>query len=297
MAQHTQDSLRRRVEERRNRASPVRIERVATQVDGSDEHLAHISSHVTSELKRRMSEMDADTRVAAPAQAAETLRDFGGLRTREQLESHLLERLSLDAFAPATTFDLTIQSGTKFFGPPYDRDWSEGNGFGALARFDGRAFTINKDDGFSAAGIGFYLTTTETVLAAVTPQGTYDWSWSAFGDLPSARSRGGMGLTIYADSQPQPMLSHQPVLWSVSGVTTLAGDKGSGRITAAASPAFGLGTVPLAPALVQMVPGSTYLVWVWSWQIARGTNGPFIAFTSFDMPLVTINAGPPIILR
>jgi hypothetical protein len=257
MAKDMHDSLGRRLEERKRRTSPVRIERVIKSAEGTEAHLALVSSHVVSELKRRMSEMEAETYVAATAQEAVALRDFGGLRTREQHESHLLERLSLDVFAPTTTFDLTIRSGTRFFGPPYDQDWSEGNGVGTLARFDGRAFTINKDDGFSAAGIGFYLTTTETVLAAVTPQGTYDWSWAAFGDLPSARSRGGMGLTIYAQGQQQPTLSHQPVLWSVSGVTALSGDKGSGRIATAASPAFGLGTVPLAPALVQMVPGSS----------------------------------------
>ncbi|HKO47837.1 MAG TPA: hypothetical protein VJV79_08940 [Polyangiaceae bacterium] len=278
--------------------SPVRIERVAKNVETRERHLALVSSHVTSELERRMSEMEADTRVpAAAAQPLDGLAEFGGLRTRDQLESHLLERLSLDVFAPATTFKLTVQSGTKVFGPPYDQDWSEGSGFGNSARFSGRALTINKDDGFSAAGVGFYLTTTETVLAAIRPQGNYDWNWAAFGDLPSARSRGGMGLTIYTDGQQQPTLSHQPVLWSVSGVTTLAGDKGSGQIAAAASPAFGLGTIPLAPALLQMSPGSTYLVWVWTWQIAQGTDGPFIAFSKFDMPLVTIDAGPPIALR
>ena len=242
--------------------------------------------------------MDADTRLEAVATTSSgSLQDFGGLETREQLESHLVERLSLETLGPQTTFDLTVQTGTRVFGPPYDEDWSEGNGMGVFARFDGRAFTISKNNAFSAAGIGFYLTTTETVLAAITPQGTYDWNWGAFADLPSARSRGGMGLTIFTDGQQQPTLSHQPVLWSVSGMTALSGEKGSGRIADAASPAFGLGTVPLAPALVQMVPGSIYLVWVWSWQIARETGGPFIAFSSFSMPFVTINAGPPIVIR
>jgi hypothetical protein len=298
MSKYMHDSIRRRVEERRTQASAVRIERIAKDVESGERHLSLMSSHVTSELKRRMIEMDADTNVAtATAHSSDALREFGGLRTREQLESHLVERLSLDVFTPSTTFDLTVQSGTRFLGPPYDQDWSEGNGMGAFARFDGRALTITKDNGFSAAGIGFFLSTTETVLAAITPQGTCDWSWAAFGDLPSARSRGGMGLTIYTDGQQQPTHSHQPVLWSVSGVTAFTGDKGSGRIADAASPAFGLGTVRLAPALLQMVRGSTYLVWVWSWQIARETGDPFIAFSSFDMPLVTIHAGPPVIIH
>jgi hypothetical protein len=107
-----------------------------------------------------------------------------------------------------------------------------------------------------------------------------------------------MGITIYTNSEPQPTMSRQPVLWSVSGMTTLSGQKGSGRIADAASPAFGFGTVPLAPALVNLVPGSRYLVWVWCWQTARlEKDDPFIAFLGFSLPFVTIDAGPPILIH
>ena len=107
-----------------------------------------------------------------------------------------------------------------------------------------------------------------------------------------------MGITIYTDSEPQPTMSRQPVLWSVSGMTSWKGANGSGRIADAASPAFGLGTVPLAPALVNMVPGSRYLVWVWCWQTSRlEKDDAFIAFLNFHMPFVTIDAGPPIVIH
>ena len=56
--------------------------------------------------------------------------------------------------------------------------------------------------------------------------------------------------------------------------------------------------MPLAPALVNMVPGSRYLVWVWCWQISRlAENDPFIAFLSFLMPFVTVDAGPPLVIH
>ena len=291
------DSVRQRLEERRVKASAVRIERIPTRAKAYEKPLALMSSHVASALKRELRALDVDTKVAATVKSTDSRLVFGGLRTRAQLESHLVERLSVGLLGPKATFDLTIQSGMQFIAPPYDQDWSEGNGVGMLSRFDGSVYTVTKDNGFSAAGIGFSLTTTETVLAAITPQGTYDWNWAAFADASSARSRGGMGLTIYADGQPQPVLSHQPVLWSVSGVTAFSGEKGAGRIAAAASPAFGLGTVPLAPALLHMNPGSNYLVWIWAWQVAQHTENGFIAFSSFDMPLVTINAGPPVIVR
>lgn len=293
------DEIKGRLEERISAVPRFSIERISTD-DMHDEHdISFISEHVTVELERHMSEMYDDIDAAeAAAHPRDAVRELGGLQTRYQLEKHFVERISTDIGGLIKAFDFTVPTGSRVFGPPYDQDWSEGNGIGIFSRFDGKAYTIPKDNGFSAAGIGFYLTTNEPVLAAITPQGTYDWNWNAFADLPFARSRGGMGIAIYTNSEPQPTLSRQPVLWSVSGMTTFSGQKGSGRIADAASPAFGLGTVPLAPALLDMVPGSRYLVWVWCWQASQLEEGDaFIAFSSFDMPFVTIDAGPPIFVH
>ncbi|PSB20695.1 hypothetical protein C7B65_07310 [Phormidesmis priestleyi ULC007] len=293
------DEIKRHIEQRISEGQRFSIERSAIADTDGDRDTSLISAHVTSELDRHISEMYDDTDAAeAAAQPRDEVREFGGLRTRHQLEKHFVERLSVDIASTVKTFDFTVPSGTRVFGPPYDREWSEGNGFSFGGRVDGKAITIPKRNGFSAAGIGFYLTTNEPVLAAITPQGTYDWNWSAFENLPFARSRGGMGITIYTNSEPQPTMSRQPVLWSASGMTTFSGQKGSGRIAEAASPAFGLGTVPLAPALINMVPGSRYLVWVWCWQTSQlEEDDAFIAFLSFSMPFVTIDASPPILLH
>jgi len=293
------DEIKRRLEERISAVPRFSIERIATGDTDGECDTSLISAHVTSELERDMNEMydDKDASEAA-AQPRDAIRVFGGLRTRRQLEKHIVERIRVDIGSPLKAFDFTVPTGSRVFGPPYDRDWSEGNGVGVFSRFDGKAYTIPKANGFSAAGIGFYLTTNEPALAAITPQGTYDWNWSSFADLPFARSRGGMGITIYTNSEPQPTMSRQPVLWSASGMTLFSGQKGSGQIADAASPAFGLGTVPLAPALVNMVPGSRYLVWVWCWQTSRlEKDDGFIAFLSFFMPFVTIDAGPPILIH
>jgi hypothetical protein len=105
-------------------------------------------------------------------------------------------------------------------------------------------------------------------------------------------------MTIYVDGAPQPAVSKQVTLWNLSGATRLTGDYKTGRIADAASPAIGFGTVPLAPALVNMVPGSSYLVWVWCWQLARNIgNGTFIAFMNLKMQFVSLDAGPPIIIH
>lgn len=294
------DEIKRRLEERISAVPRFSIERIATGDTDGERDLSLISAHVASELERHLSEMYDDTDASeAAAQPHDVVREFGGLRTRRQLEKHFVERLSVDIGSPMKTFDFTVPTGSRVFGPPYDRNWFEGNGFGVFSRFDGTVYTIPKaNGGFSAAGIGFYLTTNEPALAAITPQGTYDWYWSAFADLPFLRSRGGMGITIYTNAEPQPTMSRQSVLWSASGMTTLSGQIGSGRIADAASPAFGLGPVPLAPTLVNMVPGSSYLVWVWCWQTSQlETDDGFIAFLSFSMPFVTIDAGPPILIH
>lgn len=293
------DEIKRRIEHRISEEPRFSVERIATGETYGESDTSLISAHVTSELKHHMVEMydDVDASEAA-AQPREAVREFGGLQTRRQLEKHLAERLSMGIGNAMTAFDFTVPSGSRVFGPPYDRDWSEGGGVGMFARFDGKAYAITKANGLSAAGIGFYMTTNEPALAAITPQGTYDFSWTSFQDLPFARSRGGMGITIYTNSEPQPTMSRQPVLWSASGMTAFSGEKGSGRIADAASPAFGLGTVPLGPALVNMVPGSRYLVWVWCWQTSRlEENSGFIAFVGFNMPFVTIDAGPPILIH
>jgi hypothetical protein len=293
------DEIKRRIEERMSEGPRFSIERIATGNTHSERDTSLLSAYVTSELERHMGEMyDDKDGSAAAAQPRDAVREFGGLRTRRQLERHFLDRVSVDIGSSMKAFDFTVPSGSRVFGPPYDREWAKGNGIAFGSRVDGKVFTIPKANGFSAAGIGFYLTTNEPALAAITPQGTYDWNWIAYQDLPFARSSGGMGIAIYTNSEPQPTMSRQPVLWGLSGVTTFSGQKGSGRIADAASPAFGLGTVPLAPALLNMAPGSRYLVWIWCWQTSRlEKDDGFIAFLSFYMPFVTIDAGPPIVIH
>lgn len=299
------EEIKRRLEERISAVPPFSIERIAIGNTDGERDTSLISAYVTLELDRHMSEMYDDTDASeAAVQPRDTVCEFGGLRTRRQLEKHFLERLSVDISSPMKTFDFTVPTGSRVFGPPYDLDWAEGNGIAFGGRVDGKVNTIPTRNGFTAAGIGFYLTTNEPSLAAITPQGTYEWSWLALENLPFARSRGGMGITIYTNAEPQPTMSRQQVLWSVSGMISTnstvpwSGQNGSGRIADAASPAFGLGTVPLAPALLNMVPGSRYLVWVWCWQTSQlEQDDSFIAFLGFSMPFVTINAGPPIVIR
>lgn len=275
----------------------LQIERRVEGV-GNGEEEAVFSDHVHLLLRDQLSHLQDEEDETDNTTTRSGVRKFGGFASRRQLEKHFFERLVADIHRPAKTLNLTITSGSRILGLPYDLEWATGNGFSFFGRYDGKALTIPKPNGFSAAGLGFYITTNTPVLAAITPQGTYNWNWTSFADLPFIRSSGGMGITIYSNAAQQPLLSRQPVLWNVSGATQFSGRKGSGRIADASSPAFGLGTLPLAPALLHMVPGNRYLVWVWCWQISRlKDNDPFIAFLQFSMPFVSIEAGPPIVIR
>lgn len=294
------DQIRHRIEHRLNRRPPLRLERVSVGDDDGERDTALISAHATAELERQMDGM-YDERDAAEAaeHTADSARLFGGLRSRQQLQNHLVERVVADIAAPQLAYDFTITGGSRILAPPYDREWAVGTGVAFGARVDGKVMTLPDDNGFSAAGIGLYLTVDQPVLAAITPHGSYDWNWVAFQDLPFARSSGGLGITIYTDGRPQPTTSALRSLWNVSGMTQFSGQKGNGRIADVTSPPFGIfGPVPLAPVLLSMVPGSRYLVWVWCWQTSRmGPDDAFIAFLQVHMPFVSVNAGPPIVVR
>ncbi len=281
----------REISHRLRQSHPFSVHR-PTSIETTDESsTVHFSGHVKSVLKGFASEIRSEA-----SHSREELHAFGGLGTRSQFEKHALERFSTDAGLQRLEDDITVPSGCRNFGPPYDREYNVGvaEAFGATA--DGSVFTLSPYDGQSAGGIGFYLTTDEPVLASITPQGTYQWSWFNLANfLPNAWTRGGMGITIFADSDTEPTLSRQQVLWSASSLTPWSGQTAKGLIADSASPAFGFGTVPLAPALLNMFPGSRYLVWIWCWQLAHyAENDGFLAVLSFNMPSVTVCAGPQI---
>ena len=293
------NEIKSRLEKRFAAQPRVLIERVSVAHDGERDPAALLSEHVADVLALHRRELAATSvPIDAHDGTAGAVSAFGGLHTRRQLEDHVVEHVISSLSDPPLAFDIMIPSGTSVIGTPYDRDYSQGSGLGLLARFDGKVITLPSDSGFSGAGIGFYLTVDQLSLVSITPQGNYDWNWSAWANLPGARSSGGLGITVYADADTIPVMSRQVILWSLSGATQFSGQKGSGAIANAASPSFGFGSVPLAPALVTMNPGSRYLVWVWAWQTSvLPPSAPFIAFLRFVMPFVTVSAGPPIIIH
>jgi hypothetical protein len=197
------------------------------------------------------------------------------------------------------TRSITVSQGTWLVGPPYDAEWAAGSGLAFGATVDGSLFTIS-GDGFSAAAVGFYVSSPDVLTVALTPQGDYDFSWFSVNAAPALRSRGGMAITVYQNGNPTPIEDRRAVLWNVSGVGPWSGQHGTGRIADAASPAWGFGPVPIAPVYVSTAPGRRFLVWVWCWQINQlipPTGSGFLAMMRCKMPAVAVNAGPPIIIH
>jgi hypothetical protein len=194
---------------------------------------------------------------------------------------------------PIKKRDFTVPSGSQVFGPPYDREWEAGSGVGS--HLDG-TFSTSSSRGDSVAGVGFYLSSPEPLLANVTPGGDFSFIWRAFADLPLLQSRGGLGVQVYANGIR--LLILEATLWSLSGVMSGAPNTGTGQIAdAVAIPASGIfGPTTLGPIGLLMDPGTTYVFWVYCWQtmLPQGdSDNPFLAALQVKMPFVTVRAAPP----
>ncbi len=268
------------------------LDRTVPTEEAKDLHTSLFEDHVATSLQRQLGEMPPEVEgLVAASQPLSTLRDFGGLQTKVQLRYHLLEKLYVALNQPMKLLDFTVQTGSRVIGTPYDLEWGTGCGIAFGSRFDGK-LSLFGCSGSDTVAVGFYLSSPERLSAAITPMGSYDFSWAAFQDIPSLRSRGGLGITVYVNENPQPILSRQALLWSTSGATLLSGETGTGRIEDASSPS-GLGPVRLAPIYLDTGPDLRYLVWVYCWQVNQiPTDSSFISIITMNMPFVNVNAGP-----
>lgn len=211
----------------------------------------------------------------------------------------LLERIQL--IPQLKTLDLTVHDGCRILGTPYDREWQAGSGgFAFGGRHDGKFSTVSAE-GNSAAGVGFYLSSSDRIDVSVSPSGNYQFSSLAASDTPRLLSQGGLGITVYANNEGAPALSRQARLWDLRGDIRhgkpFGGVSGEGTLASAASPAPpGMFRFPLGPISVSLRPGDRYLIWVWNWQICRNSEG-FVAFLNARMPAVTVCGGPPVVIR
>jgi hypothetical protein len=282
------------------------IERILINEKDRDQHSSLFSANVASILKGQINEMyDAKDIAEAAEISRKKLPAAYDNWSKRQLRKHITDKIASKTIGPAKKFDISFLESCRNLVPPYDLQWSSHvlPGSDTLSPYDGannpggfNMIVTSKEFGYLAMGIGFYLTTNEPVSASITPQGLYEWEWSSFATQQFTRCRGGLGLTIYTDGETNPTISNQATLFSVTGVNAGQKDSGSGRITDATTPASPYGfVVPLAPAVLNMFPGSQYLVWVWCWTATHIEEAElFMGLVNFHMPQVTICTGAPI---
>src|SRR5258706_8667795 len=107
------DEIKRRIEQRMSEGSRLNIEHIAAGDSYGERDTSLITAHVTSELERHLSEIYDQTDASeAAVQTRDAVHEFGGLRTRRQLERHFEERLSVDIGGPRKAFEFTVPNGS-----------------------------------------------------------------------------------------------------------------------------------------------------------------------------------------
>jgi hypothetical protein len=252
--------------------------------------------HVTEHLQTLLRAQLADLTTGLEGQAPKTTGTFGGFGSAAALERHISEWKKGQLAGAARTMDFTVPLGVRMIAPPYDHGWAVGAGLGT-AKFDGAMLAFG-EEGFSASGASVVLSSPTEVLASVTPEGTFDFAWVSFDNYPSLLSRGGLGILVYEGGNPTPLLVRQAVLWSLSGVSQFSSDKGSGQYADAVAAMTSFGPVRLAPALINMRPGVSYEVWMWCWTVGQNQKGTaFLSDVRCNIPVVLVDAGPPIVIH
>ena len=286
------------MEKLRKERSVFLLDRTLPGKEEQDFHTSLFIQHLKTNFERQLKDLlIADTDLNSLKQFANTSIEPTIFETFDS-QNFWLDKLHLSLNQPLYTIDFNISSGSRVIGPPYDLTSSIGRGYTVGSQYDGKIFTLSTS-GYSVAALGFYISSPELLLAAITPQGSYNWNWFVSSlEQKFVCSTGGVGVQVYLDDKQIHM--HEAILWRFRGKVNqlFIGDSGSGRIADAASPAFGLGSVPIAPIYVNTGPNLRYLVWIYSWQYnkyeGRSENW---AMMNMNMPFVTLDAGPPIKLN
>jgi hypothetical protein len=221
---------------------------------------------------------------------------WGAFRTEDEFQQHESQWLRSFFGGQQRFLDLTFPLGDYMLAPPYDTGWP------ALftPHFDGKLVMIGID-GESDSGVGVFLASEVPALVSVTPIGTYKYDAVSFDNYyyPPLRSRGGFGILVYEGGSATPLRVQQATLWNIAGILQFQSITGSGRIFEVNQASAVFGPIPLVPITFNMQPGTQYQVWFWAWMInvfpQPGTA--FLSAFSAEVPLISVSAGPPIILH
>ena len=115
------------IEEIMKERKPFTLERSVPEQETRDLHISLLAEHVTSTLKPQVDEMRDRAEVSdISSQPLSTAREVGGLWTEFQRRNHYSERLRAELDRPMQLREFTVPSGSRVFGPPYDKEWQTG---------------------------------------------------------------------------------------------------------------------------------------------------------------------------
>lgn len=191
---------------------------------------------------------------------------------------------------PATAFNFTADPGWQMLAPPYDVSWGTGAAWGD--KFDGKLIALI-GDGFSAAGVGVFLSVTKRSLVRFRPIAPYNYDWGNIAFRGPASSKGGVGVLGYVSTNSQPFLDRRGSLWADAQIPPNSGNgSGSGQL---ADRLWG-------DVLITMDPGNTYLLWTWVWGMGRMSATEerlslSLAQITCRVPAIVVDAGPVLVIK
>jgi hypothetical protein len=284
------DEIKRRFENQIAAARKTSVHHAPGQ--DMERHAENLTTHVKATLA---SQVPAQQEELAPVPRA------ASATHRAQMMRLLDDWSSTGLVRSLKTYDLVVPTGSTVFAPPYDSEWQEGRGLAFGAKADGKLVTWDPMPGTtSGAGIGVSLNVTSPAVVSITPQGTYEFSWFSFEDIPGGWTKGGLGATVFQNADPTPILSEMATLWSVGNITKFTADSRNGTLASAvvAGPSGIFGTQFYAPINLVLQPGSSFLVWIWGWQLSNIPDGhAFMAIMNMTVPFISLTSGPPPIIH
>jgi hypothetical protein len=241
----------------------------------------------------RLAEVRGHERSAAAEPEASSL--LGDAETVARFKSDLLDGLSNRVRPELTPLRLDIHPGTQVVAAPYEHSWQTGLGL-PLSHIDGHMTLLGGDE-FSGAGFSFFLTADTDVSVAVMPQGRYEHAFFDLQTHPDLTTTGGAGAIVYKGGTA--VVDTTATLWNRVGMSPATGE--TVNIDMADVTGMSGGPFPgqrLFPVLFDMSQGDSCEVWLYLWNACANTaNRPFFCSQSGTVPVVTVEAGPPIIVH
>ncbi|OKI86613.1 hypothetical protein [Micromonospora sp. CB01531] len=219
----------------------------------------------------------------------------GDVATVEAHRNAMFDSLVDQFSTELTPISLTVSPGTQIVPAPYDNSWQTGTGF-PFSKLDGKMGIIGSS-GFSGSGFSFFLSSSQSVSATIIPGGTYKHSFTSFQPLPQLRTKGGVGVIVYENRNKIKDIT--ATLWNRIGILPFASE----NVELAMADVAGMSAGPFPPARIfplefTMSPGANYEIWLYLWHAGTNVDGTsFLGTVSGSVPLVTVVAGPPVIVH